>query len=99
MFRLILATSILVLSLPAGAQEGVRAPVQEELESVRVKQITIRPSLLKAGLPGAASIRDLPSRGGCPPVSSTHTDSDWGPGEYILQTGFAQASQLQRPTR
>ena len=90
MFRLILAATILVLAMPAGAQEDLRAPIRAELDSIQVREIIIRPSLLKQGLPGAALIRDLPSRGGCPPVTSTHTDSDWGPGEYILQAGFAQ---------
>ena len=91
MIRSMLAAGILLIALPAFAQEDLRAPILQGLDTVQVKQITLRPSLLRAGLPGAVAIKDVTRlRGGCPPVMSTHTDSDWGPGEYILQAGFAQ---------
>ena len=51
--------------------------------------------MLKAGLPGAAEVEHLGTlvrgaRGACPSEMYSHTDSDWGPGEYIAQAGFAQ---------
>jgi hypothetical protein len=83
---------IIVSATSVVAQEGLRAPIITPLDSIRVQRVTLRPSLLKAGLPGGAEVVHVGSlvRGDCPSVMSTHTDSDWGPGEYVLQAGFAQ---------
>ena len=93
--RLQVFAVLLLLASPVVAQEGVRAPIEVALDSIQIQRITIRPSMLKAGLPGAAEVEHLGTlvrgaRGACPSEMYSHTDSDWGPGEYIAQAGFAQ---------
>ena len=79
----------------AFAQEGTRAPIQVELEDIAVQRIILRPSLMKKTAQGGfdpAAVQvttHFPaSRGDCPEETFTHSDSDWGPGEYVLQAGI-----------
>ncbi|MDG2292357.1 MAG: hypothetical protein P8L37_06835, partial [Phycisphaerales bacterium] len=88
-------TSMFVLAVCAtfaAAQEGLRAPITASLDSIHVQRIILRPSLLRAQLPGGAEVEQVGTliRGACPSEMYAHTDSDWGPGEYVLQAGFAQ---------
>lgn len=53
----------------------------ERLGRVHVMPVVLQPS----GLKGAGGVA-----GGCPQEISTHTDSDFGPGEYIAQGGVAE---------
>ena len=90
----LVATSLMLLAVPAVAQE-IREPVQESLKNITVQQIVLRPSLFKQPSPvesGAIeALAPMSSlRGTCPDQIYTHSDSDWGPGEYIVQAGFAQ---------
>lgn len=91
------ATSLFLLAVPAVSQE-LREPIQESLSDVTVQRIVLRPSLLSKRAPGApidpAAVEVMPlptsARGECPEETVSHTDSDWGPGEYVLQAGFAE---------
>ncbi len=91
------AIAIFLLAIPAASQE-IREPLPETLTGVSVQRILLRPSLLSkrpAGTPvDPAAIVALPpsssGRGDCPDETLSHSDSDWGPGEYIVQAGFAE---------
>ena len=93
----LIAASLLLLSVPVAAQE-IREPVLQKLDTVTVQQIVLRPSLLSSRTSdvaveaGEVEVRTAPTtlRGACPDEILTHSDSDWGPGEYIVQAGFAQ---------
>lgn len=74
LFMVLLATGI------CQAGQTMEAPVR--LSSVRTLQIVISPST------HAATIRTLQRE--CPPEVMAHTDSDFGPGQYIVQAGFEQ---------
>jgi len=92
----IIAAAVLAVPSLAFAQEGTRAPIGETLTDVTIQRIILRPSLLKKQAPGqpidpaAVEVISMPAptRGECPQETWTHTDSDWGPGEYILQMGM-----------
>ena len=71
----------ILLTTSALAGETQEAKVQ--LGEVRLLQIVIAPST------GGFGVNPLPS-GVCPPEVWTLTDSDFGPGEYIVQAGFEQ---------
>ncbi|MCH2135450.1 MAG: hypothetical protein MK101_02585 [Phycisphaerales bacterium] len=69
---------ILGLSLSATPEHEV--PVR--LTSVRTLEVVISPSTSSAVV--RSGVRN------CPQEIATHTDSDFGPGEYIVQAGFEQ---------
>ncbi|MCH2141651.1 MAG: hypothetical protein MK077_01460 [Phycisphaerales bacterium] len=53
-----------------------------QLDQVNVLRIVYSPST------GGADVQQI--RGACPPETVTHTDSDFGPGQYVVQAGFAE---------
>ncbi|MDG2477214.1 MAG: hypothetical protein P8M32_04870 [Phycisphaerales bacterium] len=77
---------IAVMSLAAcvGTATAFDAAQSEvaRFDSISVMRIVLSPSL------GTSSVRHL--RGACPPEVATLTDSDFGPGQYVIQAGFAQ---------
>lgn len=52
------------------------------LDQIGVLRIVYSPSS------GTANVKHF--RGVCPPETITHTDSDFGPGQYVVQAGLAQ---------
>ncbi len=62
-------------------------PIEAQLQQVDVLRVVHRPS--QAGIQGSTH-KAQASRGGCPSELFAHTDSNFGPGEYVLQAGFEE---------
>lgn len=80
----VLITVACLVGLTATGAMGYDAGGGEQrlLESVDVMRIVFSPSKM------TSSVRVL--RGACPQEEATHTDSDFGPGQYVVQAGFAE---------
>ncbi len=55
----------------------------QRLDHIDVMRIVLSPSTGSSGV--------VMLRGACPQEEATHTDSDFGPGQYVVQAGFAQS--------
>ena len=68
------------------AGESRLVPIEARLDSIDVLSINHAPSSPEA----TVTTRRALARGGCPPETYALTDSDFGPGQYVLQAGFEQ---------
>ncbi len=75
-----IAATLVLCGGVCSAGQVHEAPVR--LESVRTLQIVISPSTHEA------RVRSMQRM--CPELVVAHTDSDFGPGQYIVQAGFEQ---------
>ena len=82
--RLMHAGGILAVAVAGSTAMAWDAAETEilRLERIDVLRIVYSPSLQRATV--------TTIRGACPPETVTHTDSDFGPGQYVVQAGFAQ---------
>jgi len=78
------SAAVIGLGCCVGAATGFDAAETEEvrLESLSLMRIVLSPSL------GASNVSHV--RGACPPEVASLTDSDFGPGQYVVQAGFAE---------
>ncbi|MCH2137840.1 MAG: hypothetical protein MK074_02165 [Phycisphaerales bacterium] len=76
------ATVMLMTACGAGQPEEVSV----RLDAVRLVQVRVSPST------GQTTVDERPllPRRNCPAEEVAHTDSDFGPGQYIVQAGFEQ---------
>ncbi|MEE2908229.1 MAG: hypothetical protein VX527_10425, partial [Planctomycetota bacterium] len=68
------------------AGESRLHPIEARLDSIDVLSITYGPSNPAA----TVTTRRPLDRGGCPPETYALTDSDFGPGQYVIQAGLEQ---------
>jgi len=75
---------VCVLSACGGAAAFDAAETEQiHLDHVDVMRVVLSPSTGKAEV--------ITLRGACPAATATHTDSDFGAGQYIVQAGFAES--------
>lgn len=75
-------SAVLVCLLASIASAGEVREAAVRLDALRTVQIVISPSS------DAAIVRSIQRN--CPQEVVTHTDSDFGPGQYVVQAGFEQ---------
>ncbi len=78
------AVGVACLVVSTGAVMAFDAAETQEIQTgqIDIMRVVVSPSK------GTSTVTEL--RGACPPEIATHTDSDFGQGQYIIQAGFAQ---------
>ena len=83
MSAMLMTTACTALIASTALGFDVTETEQLRLESINVMRIVYSPSLQTSTV--------TVTRGACPQEQATHTDSDFGAGQYTLQAGFAQS--------